>query len=890
MGLWTVSVNVVGSHTLSLPNNSSPPLVVCRDMMEQRGGVTGPRNSSMSNGEGVMVKELAPEQLCNVCDPATLELLPREGFPFLRSIVGQERAVEALEFGLGIRQRGFHIYVGGPPGTGKATAIRTYLEEQAKGKLPPPDYCYVHNFTNPDRPQYLQFPPHTGRVFRDEMQALVQQTRQGVPQAFEIDDYSARREGITGEVVHQREEMFTAMSQKAQAEGFALQPTQVGLFIAPVINGQPLSDQEFLQLPAETRQALQERRQTLDEELKAGLKEVRRLERNANERIAELDQEVASFVIEGLFEDLEEKYQDMPKVVRYLQDVRRDMVANVNQFFAPAQPSGPGVDHWVQELAFRKYLVNLVVDNSEAQGAPAVVEQNPTYPNLFGRIEREALYGALQTDFTLIKAGSLLRANGGFLVVNADELVRIPVSYEALKRALRNRETTVEELGEQLGFATTKSLRPEPIPLDVKVVLVGSPYLYYLLHSADENFREVFKVRADFDSQMDRTSQGILDYLNFMTTLSHREGLRPLDTEAAALLVEEGSRLAEDQEKLSTRFGDLADILREADYWASTDGSSTITGRYLRQAVEAKVYRASLIEERIRELMERGTFLVDTEGAVVGQVNGLAVLSLGDYSFGRPSRITTSVGLGQAGLLDIEREARLGGPLHTKGVLILAGYLSQTYAQDKPLTMSARLVFEQNYEGVDGDSASSAELYALLSHLSSQPIKQSLAVTGSVNQKGQVQAIGGVNQKIEGFYDLCRIKGLTGEQGVLIPASNVPNLMLRDDVVKAVKEGRFHVYPVETVDQGIEILTGVPGGERQEDSTFPEGTINALVNQRLRQMGETMRHFGTRDGATPSPPARADEEEEEEGPEEEARSVVPDIREQAEQEYRDRLR
>ena len=811
-----------------------------------------------------MPKELSSEQLRKVCDPESLEALIHQGFPFLQSIVGQQRAVGALEFGLGIGQKGFNIYVGGPPGTGKATAVQTYLEELAKGRETPPDYCYVYNFADPDRPRSLRFPSGGGRAFKEEMLALVQRARQEIPQAFESDDYSSQRAAITQQVLRQREELMTQVNQRAQEQGFAIQVTQVGLFIAPVVNGKPLNDQQFLQLPQETRQVLQEQRDALGQELKAGLKDIRHLEQEAQDRITRLDREVALYVIGGLFEDLQEKRQDLPRVVRYLQEAQGDMIAHVQQFFASPQQAGPGpgAGQMAQEMAFRKYEVNVLVDNSGALGTPVVVEEHPTYPNLFGRIEKEALYGALQTDVTLVKAGSLLRANGGFLVVHADDLVRIPLAYEALKRAIRSQETTIEDVGEQMGFVSTKSLRPEPIPLDVKVVLLGSPSLYLLLYAQDEDFREVFKVRAEFDSQMDRTPQGTLDYLNFITTLCHREGLRPLEAAAAARLVEEGSRLAEDQEKLSTRFGDLADILREADFWAAREQSPSITGYHLRQAVDAKVYRTNLIEERIQELMQRCTFLVDTEGAVAGQVNGLAVLSLGDYSFGRPSRITTSVGLGQAGLLDIERESRLGGPLHTKGVLILAGYLSHRYAQDKPLTLNARLVFEQNYEGVDGDSASSAELYALLSNLSGLPIRQSLAVTGSVNQRGQVQAIGGVNQKIEGFFDLCRLKGLTGEQGVLIPASNVRNLMLRDDVVEAVREGRFHIYPVETIDQGIEVLTGAPAGERQEDGAFPEGTVNEMVDRRLRDLAEALRRFGARDGASPTPVESSGDEEE----------------------------
>lgn len=802
-----------------------------------------------------MIKELTPEQLRKTCDPSELSLISPDQLSSVKRIVGQDRAVQALEFGLETRHKGFHIYVSGPPGTGKATALETYLAEEGRLRLPVPDYCYVNQFNNPDHPQYLRFSPATGRIFQYEMHVLLEQLQARVPLAFESESYLAQREEIANGLVDQKRFIFSTLNEKTQSEGFSLQQTQVGtdvrLVIAPIINGETLTEEDFRQLPPEKQQSIMEMRAVLEKDLTVSLKESRHAEINANRLMSELDQEIAGFVMDGLFEDMKEKYHDEPKVVQYLESVRLDMLNSISQFFSANKDSGTADTLRSRELIFRKYSVNLVVDNSAITGVPVVIEQNPTYPNIFGRLEKEAMYGAVQTDFTLLKAGSLLRANGGYLVMNADDLVRSSVAYETLKRALRNKETTIEEVGEQLGVGSSTTLRPEPIPLDVKIVLVGSPSLYYLLHSTDEDFREVFKVRADFDTQMDRTSQGILDYLSFISRLANKESLLPADTTAAALLIEEGSRLAENQDKLSTQFGDLADILREADYWADVADSQIITDQHIRQAIDSKTYRAGLIEDRVRELMEDGTLVVATGGSVVGQINGLSVLNFGDYSFGRACRITTSVGLGQSGLLDIERESNLGGPIHTKGVLILAGYLSDIFAQDKPLNLSARLVFEQSYDGVDGDSASSAELYALLSALSGQPIKQSLAVTGSINQKGEVQAIGGVNQKIEGFFDLCQAKGLTGQQGVLIPASNVQNLMLRTDIVDAVRTGLFHVYAVGTVDQGIELLTGLPAGELQDDGSFPPGSINALVDQKLHQMTTIMNTFQSSAISTP---------------------------------------
>jgi len=566
------------------------------------------------------------------------------------------------------------------------------------------------------------------------------------------------------------------------------------------------------------------------------------------------------FVVGGLIEDLQEKYQEVPDVITYLKQVQENIVANTQQFLAVPEGVPPALQPYMQEVALRKFQVNVVVDNSQTKGAPVVIELNPTHANLLGHMEREAVFGALQTDFTFIRSGSLARANGGYLVVPVEELLRNAFTYDALKRSLRGREIVIEDPWERLGMFGTKTLRPEPLPLDVKVVLIGSPYLYQMLYALDEDFRELFKVKADFDIRMERNDENVRQYASFLCTLVTKEKLRHLDADALARMIEQGSRLAEDKQKLATRFAELADIVREADFYAGQAGAQRISAEHVRKALEAKVYRSNLIEERIREMIARGSLLVDVQGAVPGQVNGLSVMGLGDYMFGRPSRITASVGLGREGVIDIEREARLGGPIHTKGVLILGGYLSNKYAADKPLSLATRLVFEQSYEGVEGDSASGAELYSILSALSAVPIKQNFAVTGSVNQKGEVQAIGGVNHKIEGFFAVCRLKGFTGDQGVLIPESNVQNLVLREDVAEAVRDGKFHIYAVKTIDEGIEALTGVPAGERGADGAFPQGTINYLVDKRLREMAEQLRTFAQPERAAGAKEERAKQE------------------------------
>ena len=801
-----------------------------------------------------MVEELPVAKLRRVCDPQMLGCDTTEEMEPLETIVGQERAVRALEFGLGIQKLGFNIYVAGPPGTGKTTAVKRFLEEVARGKAVPSDWCYVYNFRDSYRPQALRLPPGRGRELQKDVKNLVEGARREIPRVFESEEYAAKREETTQGFQRQKQELLSQMGEKAQAEGFFLQMSPMGLLIIPVMEGKPLSEEEFMALSPEVKEEVLKKREGLQEELKRAMRQLTGLEKKANEALRKLDQEVALYAVGPPVSELIEEYDDLPEVVAYLKKVRDDIAENLALFRgeAQAQPISPFPTPGAAELPFRKYEVNVVVDNSELKGAPVVMEFNPTYNNLFGRIEKEAQFGALITDFTMIRGGSLHRANGGYLVLPAEEVLRNPFSWDSLKRAIRSEEIAVEEAGERLGFVTTKSLRPESIPLDAKVVLIGQPTPYHLLYTWDEDFSELFKVKADFDTRMDRTDENTRDYAAFVCTLCGEEGLKHLDASALAKVIEHSSRLAEDQEKLSARFGEISDIIREASFYAAQENAAYVTAVHVQKAIEEKFYRSSLFQERVNEMIERGTVMIDAVGEEVGQVNGLSVFSLGDITFGQPSRITVSVGLGREGIMDIEREAKLGGPIHTKGVLILSGYLVEKYAQDKPLSLSARLVFEQSYSEVDGDSASSTELYALLSNLSGLPIKQGIAVTGSVNQKGEVQAIGGVNEKIEGFFETCQAKGLTGEtssssvetQGVLIPESNEQNLMLKEEVVKAVSEGKFHIWAVRTVDEGIEILTGVKAGVRIEDGTFEEDSVNDLVDRRLRELAEMIKDFG----------------------------------------------
>lgn len=791
-----------------------------------------------------MISELPAEKLRKACDPLSLgfsstsELIPKAG------IIGQTRALKALQFGLGMKERGFNIYVAGAPGTGRTTAVQSFLEEVAKGQPVPPDWCYVNNFRDSYRPKALKLPPGKGKEFQSDVKGLVEEARVAIPRAFESEQYTAKREGIGEGFSKRREELFNKLAERAQAEGFALKATPMGLMIIAVVDGKPLSEQDFMSLTPEAKQELIKKREGLEVELKGVSKQLRLMEREVNEGLKALDREVALSSIGPLMNELMEKYKGLSEVVGYLTEVQDDMVDNIAQFRPEqgAQPS-PIPMPWLKELAFRKYQVNVIVDNSGLTGAPVIIDFNPTYVNLFGRIEKESQFGAFFTDFTLIRGGSLHSANGGYLVMHADDLLTNLFSWDGLKRALGDGKITIEEAGERLGIMVTKSLMPDPIPLAAKVILVGNPFLHSLLYAYDEDFRELFKVKADFDTRMDRTDENMKAYLGSLCLVCGKEGLRHLDVGATARIVEHSSRLAEDQEKLSTRFSEIADLMREANYNASLDNSPLITAAHVQKAIEDKVYRSNLIQERIGEMIANGTIMIDTLGEMVGQVNALSVTGTGDFTFGIPNRITASLGLGREGIIDIEREVKLSGPIHSKGVMILSGCLANKYAHNKPLTLSARLVFEQSYSEVEGDSASSTELYALLSRLSGLPIKQSIAVTGSVNQRGEVQAIGGVNEKIEGFFGVCKAKGLTGDQGVMIPAANVRNLMLKEEVVAAVKEGKFHIYPVKTIDEGIEILTGVKAGERREDGTFAEDSVNGLVDKHLMELAKQLRDF-----------------------------------------------
>lgn len=791
------------------------------------------------------MEEVTVERLRRVCLPDAFDFATTASLEPLRSLVGQDRAIRSLELGLHIGHPGFNTFVMGPPGTGKAHAVESYLRIRAETRPLPGDWCYVNNFEDPYRPMALYLPPGRAVAFRQAMHVLMSKVVHVIPKAFESDEYIARRDKVARAAQARQREIVHELEEKARPLQFAVQFTKVGLLLAPMMNGTPLNEEEFLKLEPDAHQAIQRTRAALEGEVRQFMKRAHDIDRLAEERLQTLDREIANSAAGALFSEIQETLADSPPALSWLRSAEEYLLANLHELLPSPQSSAAQPNQDPSPLALRRYDVNVLVDNGQSHGAPVIIENNPTYPNLFGRLQQEFFMGAVVADFTLLKAGALHRANGGYLVIPVDELLRNEGSYDGLKRALRNRRLSIEDLADRVGLASSKTVQPQPIPLAVKVVLLGAARHYYFLHAEDEQFRELFKVRADFDNRMEWTPEGVQSYARFIRTQCAKEDLRALERGAVAKLVEIGARLAEDQTKLTTQFGDLADTLREADHWASLERAPIILERHVRQAVESRLYRSGLAEERLRELITSGVIHVETGGAVVGQVNGLAVTSVADHSFGIPCRITATVGIGQAGLLDIEREAQLSGASHTKGVLVLSGYLESEFAQDKPLCLSARLTFEQLHNPVDGDSASSAELFALLSALSGLPIKQSIAVTGAVDQHGHVQAIGGINQKVEGFFDVCRVKGLTGCQGVLIPKSNVVNLMLREDVADAVAEGMFHIWAIEHVNEGIEMLTGVSAGHRGEDGHFPAGSVNRLVDQRILDMAQTMRLFYT---------------------------------------------
>lgn len=781
--------------------------------------------------------ELTPAQLRRVCDPAGFDFETTAELESTTSIFGQPRGTRAIEFGITIASPGYNIYILGETGTGRTTAVRRFLEEKTRQQPVPPDWIYVNNFATPYQPRAISLPAGQGARFQGEMTLLLGFLREDLPKAFDTEAYHDTVEQLRRQISGRQDQIMKALQQKAAAQGFSVVNTASGLVIAPVLDGRIMTQEEYQQLPDDRREMIDSQQAVLIEELGEALYRVRQLEDEARQQFVKLDREVAGSSIEHYFEQFRQDYSDQAEVLLYLDELYQDVLDHVSDF----RPS----EEERLELDWRRYQVNLFVDNSQTEGAPVIVELNPTYFNLIGRIEYELFQGAMSTHFTNIQAGSLHRANGGYLLLQARDLLRYPMAWEALKRALTGRQIHLQsaETAEG-GYIVAKSLDPEPIPLEVKVILMGNPGLYYMLYEREEDFGELFKVKADFDSVMPRDAKHEREYALFIASRCQEEGLKPFHRSAVAKVVEFSSRLAGDQDRLSTRFGVVADVIREANYWAGRSGREMVTAADVQQALHERIDRANLVEEKVLEQIQEKSLMIATEGSVVGQINGLSVIDMGDYAFGHPTRITARTYMGETGVIHIEREVELAGPLHGKGLLTLVGYLGGTYAQKQPLSVAASLTFEQSYGEVDGDSASSAEIYALLSSISEIPIRQGVAATGSVNQRGEVQPVGGVSEKVEGFFAVCQATGLTGEQGVLVPAANVKHLMLREEVVEAVRAGRFHVWPAASLNDGLALLMGIPAGELNSRGQYPKGTVHHAVQSRLLQLAQDLKMFG----------------------------------------------
>ncbi len=787
--------------------------------------------------------ELKPENLRSECDLETLGFettLDLE--PLKYKVVAQDRVQRALEFGLGIKDHEYNIFVAGPPRSRKTEIIEDYVRELAAQEPCPPDYLYVHNFKNPERPQSMVLPTGQGRTLKTDMEELISNLKVHVPEVFEGEEYANRREALVRQFTQSRNTILQELDTKANQEGFVLNISQTGLMLFPGKEGKPMSEEDLKALGEEEREALRQRSNTLHEEMNEAIHKIRRMEKEFQESEKKMDQDMALYAVGQYIEDLVEKYREHSPVVEYLREVEADILKNIEDL--KRRPTAPSPFPFpMPEPSFTQYQVNVLVDNSATKGAPVIREGNPNYTNLFGGVERRAQFGALVTDFTLIRPGSLHRANGGYIILNVLDLLRWFFSYEALKRCLKEREIKIEDLAEQLGFIATRTLEPQPIPLETKVILIGDPHLYQLLYIYDEDFGKLFKIKAQFDWEMKKTPDHIQEFSGLVASYCQDEKLMPVHKTGMARLIEHAQELTGHQEKLTLKLKEILDVVKEANFWAHSNTHEVIFGTDVARAIQEKTYRSDLPEEKLNQFIEEGMLFIETTGSVVGQVNGLSVYALGDHAFGSPTRITATYSLGKEGVVAIDREAKMSGNIHSKGVLILSGFLRSRFAQDKPLTLTASLTFEQSYGLVEGDSASAAELLALLSVLADAPLKQNIAITGSISQRGEFQPIGGVNWKIEGFYKVCKARGLDNAHGVIIPKANVQGLMLKKEIVDAVQDGKFHVWAVGTADEALELLTGLPAGKRLPDGAWEPDTVNYRVDETLHRLMEKAREL-----------------------------------------------
>jgi len=794
-------------------------------------------------------KELNYKQLKHFCDPKKLKFKTTSDFEPEYESIGQDRAIVALKFGLRMKVKGYNIYMSGPSGTGKTNYAAKYIMKSASEQEAPDDWCYVYNFKNPNQPTALNLKAGMGTIFQKDMEDLIKVIQVELPKAFDSEDYEREESEIIREFQDRRVELLEELDEQAEKLGFRVKNTNTGIYFLPVVDGKVINDQDFNELDEHIRHEINVKSDSIQLETMDMVRRLKEVEREVEEKLSQWQNKVAIFALGIHIDDLKSKYSDYPKIQKFLDDIQEDILKNLDGFIGPdesdeqASPLLPLILK-KEENPYDKYKINLVVDNSGLIGAPVIINFNPTYYNLMGKFEYENEFGTVSTDFSMIKAGLFHQANGGYLILQAKDLLMNVQAWEALKRVLKTRQITIENMKEQMGLIAMSALKPDPIPIDIKVILVGNSDLYQVLLDFDDDFSKLFKIKADFNSEMDITDLNIQKLCQFISSFCQREKALPLSKGAVANLIEYSSRLVEDQRKMTTKYNDLVELLAESSTWAEIEGASIVSEEHIKKAIKEKVFRSNKYDQMLLELMEEGTIMIDTEGKVVGQINGLSVLDMGDFVFGKPSRITANTYLGKSGIVNIEREVEMSGTTHTKGVLILSAYIGEKFAQDVPLALTASICFEQLYSGIEGDSASSTELFAILSSLSGLPVNQGIAVTGSVNQKGEIQPIGGATHKIEGFFELCKSRGLTGSQGIILPHQNIINLNLSDEVIQAVKDGKFHIYPIKTIDEGIEILTEVPAGVKKDDGTYPKGTVNYLVSSKLRKYAITVIKFG----------------------------------------------
>ena len=774
-----------------------------------------------------------------VCNQNMFDFETTEELEEINDGIGQERGIKALQFGINVDVKGYNIYMEGPSGVGKTMYAKNYLDSVSIKKKVPCDWCYIYNFQNPNEPIAVSLPAGQGKEFKESMDGFIKEVKKDIKKTFNADDFEKEKALIKKEFEAKREVVMTKLNEESQKHGFQVKSAQNGIYMMPVIDGKVVPEEEFEQLDEAIKQEYESKSLIVQEQIMDAISTIKQIERQSDKKVSEWQSNVALLTVNAHINYIKAKYKRNKKINQFLNDVKQDVLSNVAYFLEEDKQQNNGQPH--QNPLQKKqdpclnYRVNLFIDNSNKEGCPVIMDSNYSFQNLFGKLEYENYYGSLKTDYTMLKPGLMHKANGGYIIFQAKDLLANGMCYEELKRVLRIKQLTIDNVNEQRSSMAMISLKPEPIPLDLKVILIGNSNLYHTLLSMDSDFRKLFKIKVEFEETAPINEENVNKLARFVHTFCEQEELPPLDKTAMARLVEYASRLAGDKEKISNRFTELAEIIGEAGTWAKLSKSKVVTEEFINKALEERIERIKKYDSKYIEMIKDNTLLINTKGSLVGELNGLTIMTIGDYSFGKPTKITVNTYTGKGGFVNIEREVELSGPTHTKGVYILSGYLGEMFAQDIPLCLTASICFEQLYNGVDGDSASSTELYGLLSSLSGIPIKQSIAVTGSVNQKGQIQPIGGVNEKIEGFFQICQMRGLDGSHGVMIPVQNINNLQLSDEVVDAVKNKKFHIYAVSTIEEGIEVLTGVPAGKKDREGKFPAGTVNYLVYEKLKK-------------------------------------------------------